>query len=157
MSPNTNPIQGIYRKSWGYLSLTLQSLLPTGLSLRQLLLLARCPTHCVLWSFPLHPHRRTSYPATFSQPCQKIASPPTGLFLFPLLLVTQLLCFSLPAPLALFHPGSQSHDPCKRVSQTAQEPQACLEGERSSTSKCFCLVPDTSLTGGCLLINSQLP
>ena len=144
------------------MSFTIQPLLPTALSLRQLLLLACWPTHCVLCFFPLCPCHYTSSPATFSQPCQKIASPPInptsyGLFLLPPPLITQLLRLSLPAPLALFHPGSQSCGPCKRVSQTTREPQACLEGERSSTSKCFRLVPDTSLTGGCLLINSQLP
>lgn len=105
---------------------------------------------CSVFFFSLHPGLCSSSSSEFSHQCQKVTGPPTSSFCFP----HGSLPSSLLSPLALFHLGSQS---CKRVSQTTQEPQACLEGERSSTSKCFHLVPDTSLTGGCLLINSQLP
>lgn len=117
---------------------------------------------CAVFFFPITSKSFTSSLTEFCHQCQKIAGPcisPTSydLFLLPPPLITQLPHLSLPAPLALFHLGSQSCGPDKRVSPATQEPQACLEGERSSTSKCFHLVPDTSLTGGCLLINSQLP
>lgn len=104
----------------------------------------------VFFLFSLHPGLCASSSSEFSHQCQKVTGSPISSFCFP----RGSLPSSCLSPLALFHLGSQS---CKRVSQTTQEPQACLEGERSSTSKCFQLVPDTSLTGGCLLINSQLP
>lgn len=84
------PHLGIYRKSRVYLTLnisasfTIQPLLSTALSLRQLLLLACWPTHCVLFFFPLRPHHYTGSPVLPAMPedCQ---SPQQPYQLWPLL------------------------------------------------------------------------
>lgn len=83
--------------------------------------------------------------ASFSLPCCF----EQGFSLFP--------CCFLAFPSCCISPGISEPSHGEMASQAGQEPQACLEGERSPASKCFCLVPDTSLTGVRLLINSQLP
>lgn len=134
---------------------SLQPLLPPALSLRQLLL-PGSPLHA-----PVVPSASTSPQLSsylLPEDCWCPPSTSYDLVLLPPTTTTQLLCLCFAcSPLLLFHLGAQSRSPCEELSQTPQELQACLEGERLSTSKCFCLVPDTSLTGGCLLINSQLP